>query len=636
MKPVSSDYVGYEETKHRLIMTSKMYMEVAFACIVAQIVAFISIANFIVDPLNFGLAMKYPFACLSKYCYLHLSFNLPIKGQIIPVDAAEIASLMPHEIYLSAAWATSAMFSFVAWFCAPIMLGYFRGRTNYLQQDEHVRGAKLITEDEVAAAARKVDCDGIIPIGSKIILPEAFECRHFLCAGQTGSGKSTVLFQLMDAVQSHQRRCLTNDFKGELVEKFYRPVKDLILNPLDARGLGWTIFNELQSKPDLSAIAGSLIPVAKGEDRFWSAAAQDVLRGVLAFCFNAGKRTNADLWNALTAPISNIAEMCAATPSGQAGLSYIQDASGKQAAGVIAVLMSYVSWLEYANDGSFSLREWSTTPGDQTIYLTTREEVANTLRPYLSLFADLCGKRLLALPDNHDKPEDSIYLLLDEFANMQRLPTVKRLLTAGRSKKIKVIIGTQEIAGLQSIYGPEDTKSIINNCGSKLILNVGDPDTAEYFSKLAGDQEYWQASRTISVSQDDSKGGENHSRQIQTRKVIMPSEIMRLEVGNGYFMLPGGNPAAVNIPWSAVNKRKVVNEGFILRDGFSLDQAEVLDKEITMRAETVLESVVPDELRNKVEENAIKRIKEEKEAEEKLEGKRQLDPGDTLTGGLMM
>jgi hypothetical protein len=114
-----------------------------------------------------------------------------------------------------------------------------------------------------------------------------------------------VLIQHLDLIQQTECRAVVNDFKGELVERFYRPGQDLILNPLDARGLGWTLFNELLSKADLTAIAGSLIPPAKGEDRFWSAAAQDVLRGLMAYCYQYQKRTNIDLWKAITSSIGH-------------------------------------------------------------------------------------------------------------------------------------------------------------------------------------------------------------------------------------------------------------------------------------------------------------------------------------------
>lgn len=614
MKAASNRYQGYEVTKHSIIMTGKMYLEIGVICLIAQAALIGILSHLFVDTLHRQLAWKYPIAVAAHYLYLKPVFNLPMQGQIMPVAGAEIAATSISEIYKSGGWAISFLASFGAWFLAPVVLRYFSKRTSNIKEDEHIRGAKLIAESEIEA---QTDGTGILPIGS-ITISEDLSRRHILVAGQTGSGKSTLINQQIGAIQRANRRCIANDFKCEVVERYYRPDKDLILNPLDARGLGWTIFNELQSKPDLSAISGSLIPQAKGEDRFWSAAAQDVLRGVMACCFNDGKRTNAALWQALTSSISDIAKMCKSTTSGQAGYSYIQDASGKQAAGVIAVLMSYTSWLEYATDGPFSLRDWAGNASGQTIYITTREEVSNTLRPYLSLFADLAGKRFLALPDNTDS-SNSIYLVLDEFGNMQKLPTVKRLLTAGRSKGVIVTIGVQELAGIESIYGREDTRTIINNCGTKMVMNLGDPEAAKFFSELAGEEEYWQASTQYSISQDDAKGGENHSRQIQVRKIILPSSIMRLPVGQGYMMLPGGNPALVEVPWAEDNKRIIKNKPFVLRDGLSLESAEALDNEIALRALDFKESPVPDELKNKVSENLIKRARVEIEADEVLE-----------------
>ena len=613
MKAASNNYQGYEVTKHRVIMTGKMYTEIGAACLAIQALLLFFMAFVFVDALHLQLAWKYPLAKATNFLFLKPVFRLPLNGEIVPVSGAKIAALAPSSVYDAKIWFPAILISCCAWLMAFPLLRFFGRTTAKIKEDEHIRGAKLITEANIRTQTK----GGILPVAS-IQISEELSRRHILIAGQTGSGKSTVILQHLDAITKAKRRAVVNDFKGEIVERFYRPHRDLILNPLDARGLGWSICNELQTKPDLAAISGSLIPNAKGEDRFWSAAAQDVFRGILAYCFNERRRKNADLWKAATSPIQTIAAMCKATPSGEAGYSYIQDASSKQAAGVIAVLMSYISWLEYAGDGPFSLRAWANTPSDIITFITSREEVSNTLRPYLSLFADLAGKRLLALPEN-TSPNDSIYLVLDEMGNMQRLPTVKRLLTAGRSKGVIVEIGVQELAGLESIYGRDDTRTIINNCGSKLVMNLGDPDAAKFFSELAGEEEYWQASTTYSISQDDSKGGENHTRQIQTRKVVMPSQIMRLPVGQGYFMLPGGNPALITVPWTAANKRRAVNQDFILRGGLSLDDVETRDYEITTRAEEIREKPAPDELKNLVLENALKRAQEDKEAEEELE-----------------
>lgn len=40
----------------------------------------------------------------------------------------------------------------------------------------------------------------------------------------------------------------------------------------------------------------------------------------------------------------------------------------------------------------------------------------------------------------------------------------------------------------------EDAYTIINSCGSKLVLNLGDPDAARFFSELASEEEYCRRS----------------------------------------------------------------------------------------------------------------------------------------------
>lgn len=616
-----NSYQGYEVQKHRLAMTARMFLQISLVCLFMQLVLFFAAAGIPsvavsweiarterVPPLFRELLWKYPAARLALHLSLNPRFHLQAPGRLPawPHDASGMVAMTAQDLVQSIDYGKVLKplhlpfaASFLSWFmCWPLAIFYFRRVTSRIKDSAHIRGARLISEQEMATQS---DGTGILPVAG-VRVSEQLSRRHLLIAGQTGSGKSTVLIQHLAAIQAARRRAIVNDFKGELVEHFYRPGQDLILNPLDQRGLGWTLFNELKSKPDLTAITDSLIPLARGEDRFWCAAAQDVLRGMLAFCYEYNKRSNKELWTALTSPLNEITEMCKATASGQAGYTYIQDSSSKQASGVNAVLMSYVSWLELATDGAFSLREWAGNSRNNVIFITNIEEASNIMRPYLSLFADLAGKRFLALPEAPDI-DKSIYLILDELGNMQRLPSVKRLLTAGRSKGIVMEVGIPDFTSIESVYGREDAHTIINSCGSKLIMNLGDPDAARFFSDLAGEEEYWEAGTNYSISRNDNKGGENHNRQAKIRKVIMPAEIMRLPVGQGYFMLPGGNPARVEIPWSEANQRPVLNLPFILRPGLSLDQLEAKDYEISTAARKVKEGPLPEELRDLVMEN---------------------------------
>jgi len=179
-------------------------------------------------------------------------------------------------------------------------------------------------------------------------------------------------------------------------------------------------------------------------------------------------------------------------------------------------------------------------------------------------------------------------------------------------------IGIQELAGLESVYGREDTRTIINNCGSKMIMNLGDPEAAELFSDLCGQEDYWQSSTTYSISQDDQKGGENLSRQLKTRKVVMPAEIMRLQPGQGYFMLPGGNAALVEVPWGEANNHPVVNKDYQLRSGLSLGDLQARGREIAQVAREVKQEAAPPELKQLVMESALDRKREIADAGGKL------------------
>uniref|UniRef100_C6DZ92 Sigma 54 interacting domain protein n=1 Tax=Geobacter sp. (strain M21) TaxID=443144 RepID=C6DZ92_GEOSM len=647
-----NNYQGYEVQKHRLTMTVKMLFQISAACLALQALFFLlafKIPRYSVTRTTSSdhsaswvirrvervpgvyreFLWKYPLAHLARSFRLDPTFHIYAPRRLAgwPHDAQGYVAMRAHDLVQNVlygevlkAYRFPLAFSFLSWVCVwPMAIRYVRRVTARIKDQEHIRGARLITEKEIHSES---DGTGILPVAS-IRIPEDLSRRHILIAGQTGSGKSTVLIQHLAAIQNATRRAIANDFKGELVERFYRPEKDLILNPIDARGVGWTLFNELKSKPDLTAVTGSLIPPAKGEDRFWSAAAQDVLRGVMAYCYETNKRTNAELWKALTSKLHEITEMCQATESGHAGYTYIQDASSKQAAGVIAVLMSYVSWLEFAFDGPFSLRRWAEEAGDKMVFITNTDEVANIMRPYLSLFADLAGKRFLTLPESTE-PEKNIYLILDELGNMQRLPSVKRLLTAGRSKGIVVEVGIPDFTSIESVYGREDAHTIINSCGSKLILNLGDPEAARFFSDLASEEECWESSTYYSISEHDHRGGENHNRQVRTRKVIMPAEIMRLAVGSGYFMLPGGNPAQVEIPWSEANKLPVVHKPFILRPGLSLDELEAKDQEVSIMAQKVLNGPAPEELKVQVAHNAASGVRPPLNVEETSSDREQI------------
>jgi hypothetical protein len=241
-----NSYQGYEVQKHRAIMTGKMGFQISVACLVAQLILLLLLIQLMV-----------PFSPRARLVLAHCSAGAAGKGEQNardrlpkwPHDAAGIVKASGRDMIRKisykfvftapeAHWDRAILLSFLAWFLWSLGLRFFAKATVKIKDSEHIRGAQLITEQDIEAHN---DGTGILPI-SRIIIPDTLSKRHLLIAGQTGSGKSTVLIQHLDKIQRAKRRAIVNDFKGELVERFYRPGIDLILNQLDTRGLGWTLF----------------------------------------------------------------------------------------------------------------------------------------------------------------------------------------------------------------------------------------------------------------------------------------------------------------------------------------------------------------------------------------------------------
>lgn len=431
---------------------------------------------------------------------------------------------------------------------------------------EHIRGMQLVTEKELARKAGKQEAR--LPFGS-VLLPVRYESEHVLIAGKTQVGKTVAIMQQLEAIRNQGLPAIVYDFKGEYVEKFYTKGIDFIANPLDERGLQWNIFHDIDSIPDISAVTGSLIPPGAGEEHFWCKAAQDVLRGVIAGLYHQNMCSNEYLWRALSSHTKNVANICDSVVQGAAGLKYIEDVSSKQAAIIGAVLMSYVSWLEFAcNGGGFRISDWLNNPRGSFIFITGRPEVENTLRPYISLLIDLIGKRFLSRTDDQFR---RLYFVLDEFGNLQKLPTITRLLTAGGSKGASVILGFQDFAAIAKTYGNNDAATIMNSCGTSLVLKLADEATAKMFSGRFGETQDWEVTESRSLGQGSSRDTVSYSRVKRTEQLILPSEIQGLPKLSGYLLMPEHDPARIKLNITQANQLPSRNPAFVLRPGLSLD-----------------------------------------------------------------
>ena len=71
-------------------------------------------------------------------------------------------------------------------------------------------------------------------------IPRNAENKHFLLVGDTGSGKSSVIRQMLYQVAARGESAIVYDPACEFVKQFYNDRRgDIVLNPLDARMPYW-------------------------------------------------------------------------------------------------------------------------------------------------------------------------------------------------------------------------------------------------------------------------------------------------------------------------------------------------------------------------------------------------------------
>ena len=87
------------------------------------------------------------------------------------------------------------------------------------------------------------------------------ECQHIMSNGDTGTGKTTLLRQLLSYARACGDSAVVLDSKLEFVPEFYdKAGGDLILSPKDERCPYWSIGAEVRDEADAISVTRALYP----------------------------------------------------------------------------------------------------------------------------------------------------------------------------------------------------------------------------------------------------------------------------------------------------------------------------------------------------------------------------------------
>lgn len=386
------------------------------------------------------------------------------------------------------------------------------------------------------------------------------EAQGLLILGDTGSGKSQLFHQLLRQIAERESEtAVIYDPACEFVKVHYRPERgDVILNPLDHRSPFWSHGFELKYRTDYQLLAEVFFPGGKRMNEnqafFWNAS-RDILAKLLEFDPHP-----AQLVQWLSNP-TEIDRMCEGTELA----NYIGPKAANQRGGVLGNLTKLGKTLRLLPQAKecereFSLTEWASKRRGW-IFLTSTKEAEEQLRLLYAAYLDLLMRRLMSIDDAWGRRRP-VKLIVDEVHSLEYLPTLEKALTEGRKFGVSTFLGTQNKHQIDDRYGRDAASTMLSSPRYKIVLRCNEPDSAEWLSRLLGDEEMEKPRTGVTASvSDQGRDSINYSSYMERRPVVSKEEISNLPDLAGYWKY-----GELVVPFRCdFIARKQVADGFVPR-----------------------------------------------------------------------
>ena len=161
--------------------------------------------------------------------------------------------------------------------------------------------------------------------------------------------------------------------------------------------------------------------------------------------------------------------------------------------------------------------------------------------------------------------EKPVYFLLDEFANLPKVPKMESIITVARSRKIFFELVIQSYSQLENKYGKEVAETIKGNCNIQIYLGTEDQKTKEEYSKMCGEISMEMEDKSVSMS--DKQGTDANrttNKKVVNRPLIYPYELGQLPNGTAIVKIFQVNPIKTELtPWYKTpqfDKRKAADK----------------------------------------------------------------------------
>jgi hypothetical protein len=381
--------------------------------------------------------------------------------------------------------------------------------------------------------------EGVITLAGVPVHPAA-ETKHFKLIGTTGTGKSTGIREMLAAALRRGDRAIFADPDGGYLARFFDASReDVILSPFDAQGRKWDPFAEIEEDPDIEALAHALIPDPADAEPIWSQHARSFLIQLLRQCLQTDCRDDRELLRlVVSAPLAELRELLAGTPAGP----FVEAGNERMFGSIRSTASSGLTALEHTTRQKalpFSVRHWVRSGTGGALFLPYKAGEITALRTLISAWMRLAITEAMA----QDEGDQRLWLVVDELDALGPIDGLKDALARLRKFGGRCVLGFQSIAQVRGTYGHAAGDTIVENCGSTLLLRCSASDkggTSEFASTLIGDREVIQVTRSRTRSRGIGSSS-TKSEQVRTERAVLASEIEQLPDLEGLLKL-ASNP----------------------------------------------------------------------------------------------
>jgi type IV secretory pathway TraG/TraD family ATPase VirD4 len=373
----------------------------------------------------------------------------------------------------------------------------------------------------------------------KIALPRSLSLMHGLILGGSGTGKSRGFF-MPNCAEVENTSLVVTDPKSELW-KFTsgyhnKALKFAPTEPEASQCFNWIPLCNDARMSELCARALMTAGSTSNTDQFWIDAETAFLSAIFAHTATTKYPTPLTAYRLFTRQKpEELMQQLLHSPSyvarEQAIVFEQTDARIKG-----AIVPAIASRLQFMRDPSLQLFTSASLEAPSfgqlrrtptAVYWCLREQDIARLRPLTSLFFTVLLEQIAGEEVLEDENAVPITAMLDEFANIGKIPDFETTISLARGRGIALWLGVQSLSQLKQTYGEHAAQTIMSNCATKVALHGLDYQTAEYVSKTLGEKTVSDSNSSFNFGGGGASIGRSGTKQ--RRQLLTPDEVTRIE-----------------------------------------------------------------------------------------------------------